>query len=466
MNAKAAAFFLVPAIAAGLLASPLRGHIDDTDAQLYAVLARNMAARKAWLEPGPAPSEVGPFREHLPFGLWPFVAATRALGEGAQPFCALAFSLGTVALTLWLGQRLASLRAGIAAALLLACTETFFLYGARPRLDPLLVLLSLCAAAPALLGASPAWAALFGAGAVLVKGPFGLVPLFGAGVARALLERSPRELLRWSSVLALVALLPLAGLLWDRAHGGSWWQGYLHSQLFASATGRRPDGETSALFPLRTIAGRCWPALPFVLLGVAQALPLRLPRALQPAPRARASLNLLALACALGLGALALPQRKVWNHALVLYPLLALMGGVALEALLQRLPERGFRIALPLLAVLAWAGFALGLGPFLLRPPCVLSREFRPQLASLLPGTPILLVSAGPEWTTLVGLEEEHRLSPWTAAALPAAAATEEPGRAGERSRARWALARHLDGPAPAPWSAVAQARGWILLRR
>ena len=46
---KAAAFVLV--LAAALLASPWRGHIDDVDAQLYQCLARGMAERHAWLDP-------------------------------------------------------------------------------------------------------------------------------------------------------------------------------------------------------------------------------------------------------------------------------------------------------------------------------------------------------------------------------------------------------------------------------
>ena len=47
---KAAAFVLV--LSAALLASPWRGHIDDLDAQLYQCLARGMAERHAWLDPG------------------------------------------------------------------------------------------------------------------------------------------------------------------------------------------------------------------------------------------------------------------------------------------------------------------------------------------------------------------------------------------------------------------------------
>src|SRR5438132_1348866 len=105
------------------------------------------------------------------------------------------------------------MRAGEAAAVALAATETFFAYGARPRLDPPLLLLSLGAAAPFLVGARGAgpWSlsAALAALAVLVKGPFGLVPLCAAGLARAAADRSPRALLS-AGLAALAALAPAA----------------------------------------------------------------------------------------------------------------------------------------------------------------------------------------------------------------------------------------------------------------
>src|SRR5258708_187344 len=65
------------AISLALLVAPLHGHIDDTDAQLYQVLARQMAGASTWLEPGLQPGSLQPFREHLPFGFWPSVAVVR-----------------------------------------------------------------------------------------------------------------------------------------------------------------------------------------------------------------------------------------------------------------------------------------------------------------------------------------------------------------------------------------------------
>src|SRR5439155_16067798 len=173
---NAAALVLV--LSAALLASPWRGHIDDLDAQLYQCISRDMAARHAWLEPGYPPGSPSLYREHLPFGLWPYVAAVRVAGEGAlRPVGAL-FSLLTVALVISMGWRLRSPGAGVAAGLVLAVTETFFLYGGRPRLDPPLIFFA-TAAAWAALQEKPRWlvAAALAAIAALIKGPFGLAPL-------------------------------------------------------------------------------------------------------------------------------------------------------------------------------------------------------------------------------------------------------------------------------------------------
>jgi hypothetical protein len=297
-----------------------------------------------------------------------------------------------------------------------------------------------------------------------VKGPFGLVPLAAVSAGRALVERRPRLLVRAAAAAACAALPLCAFLLWDRARHGSWWAGYAERQIYFSLVGLRPDGDTSPLFPLETLAARFWPGLPFVLLGLAQAARLPLPRALRPSARSAKAVAVLAAACVFGVCILAFPVRKVWNHALVLYPLLALLGGLALDGVLEQVPRRAARTLLPALAALSWAAFALGLGSLLLRPPCVLSREFRAPLAALPPGSPILLIGPVPDWKMLSGLAAEHRLSPWLSSDLPEGPPSGGPGREGERGRARFALAR-VQRP-PAPWVEVARARGYLLLQR
>jgi len=407
--------------AAALLAAPWAGHIDDTDAQLYQVLARNMAAARSWLEPGLPPGSSSPFREHLPFGFWPSVATVRVLGERALPLAGAAFSLLTVLAVM----AFAPGAEGLAAALVLATTETFFLYGGRPRLDPPLILFATLAALM-VLRPRPQWvlatvAASLGA---LVKGPFGIAPFACAALARAISERSPRTFLLGAAG-TLLALAPAA--LFVSLADPSWHDRYLYAQVLSSATGARSDGSTEWWAALASVGGRFWPGLPFALLAAF-----------------RRRNRTLAITCALLLVGLSLPVRKVWNHQLVAYPLLALLAGECLAPHLQRWSR--FLLVLPA-AALAFA--ASGLGSRLLPHPCVASREFAQMLPEA--GTRVLVVSASPEWRTLNGLAAEQRLDPWPAARL--------------EGDARFALVKE-DLFTAGPWRAVSRARGWVLAVR
>ena len=407
--------------AAALLAAPWAGHIDDTDAQLYQVLARNMAAARSWLEPGLPPGSNLPFREHLPFGLWPYAATVRALGERALPVAGAAFSLLTVLVVM----ALAPGAGGLAAALVLATTETFFLYGGRPRLDPPLILFGTLGAV-LVLQPRPSWAlaTLAASLGALIKGPFGVAPFACAAVARAISERSARTFLLGAAG-TLLALAPAA--LFISLADPSWGDRYLHAQVLSSATGARTDGSTAWWAALASVGGRFWPGLPFALLAAF-----------------RRRNRTLALTCALLLIALSLPVRKVWNHELVAYPLLALLAGEWLAPHVHRWSR-----FLPVVGAAALAFAASGLGSRLLPPPCVASRE----LAQLLPeaGTLVLVVSAPMDWRTLVGLAAEQRLDPWPAAGLD--------------GEARFALVREELFSA-SPWRAVGRARGWVLAVR
>src|SRR5260370_28937731 len=181
-------------LCAGLLMSPWRGHVDDTDAQLYQVVARNMARDGWWLDPSFLPSVYPHFREHLPFGFWPMALAIRLFGEGALPVLGLLWSLATLALVGWLGWRLLDPWSAVCAVLVLGLTETFFIYGARPRLDPPFLFFSAAAAGLVLnrRGQIGSWLlrAALGAGAWLIKGPFGVLPLWAGAEARASVEAS------------------------------------------------------------------------------------------------------------------------------------------------------------------------------------------------------------------------------------------------------------------------------------
>src|SRR6266404_5295011 len=84
-------------VCAALLAAPWRGHVDDFDAQMYTVVARNMARDHSWFDLRCLPSLHPVFREHLPFGFWPAAAAIRAgLERAIDPLYAL-MTLGGIA---------------------------------------------------------------------------------------------------------------------------------------------------------------------------------------------------------------------------------------------------------------------------------------------------------------------------------------------------------------------------------
>jgi hypothetical protein len=198
------------------------------------------------------------------------------------------------------------------------------------------------------------------------------------------------------------------------------------------------------------------------VLGVARAIPW--PRTLDPdAPPTPPTARRLALFCLLLLVGLAIPGRKVWHHALVAYPGLALLAGAGAAPFLHRWlsnhrRQRHALLALGLVVVLALAFLAAG-GGQRLWPRCVHAGEFASEFDRLAPGEPVLVVSEPPHWRIVAGLAAERRLDVRMERRLDPGA---DPG-------ARLALVEaHLLPPAPlpAPWQEVGSARGWVLLRR
>ncbi|MBS2024765.1 MAG: hypothetical protein JST92_20405 [Deltaproteobacteria bacterium] len=444
-------------LGAALLSMPWRAHIDHVDAQLYVVIARHAAESGRWLDLSFLPGHWPQFREHLPFGFWPAIAAMRALGEWAVPPMYALLTLSTAALIGWLGARLSGPWGGLAALLAFMLPEATWHYGGRLMLEPPLLLLSTAAAAPVLLGTPSrrGWlcAAGFGALAVLIKGPFGLVPLVSVVTARAITARSIRILVR-GAIACAAAAVPLALFLWaDASLGdGSWAEGYGRGQLLASATGARRDGVTAFWFPLAVVAGRFWPGLPASAAGVW--------RSLRRDP-ADAEARLLAWASFIALAILCVPQRKWGNHALVAFPLLSLLAGAGVgpwlaRALTSATRARNVEVILGLAAALAVVLSVFGVGARVQRPPCAFSTTFAPALAQLSAGTPIAIVSAEDETLALAELAEERHLVPWPAAHL-----------ADARPEAHLAFARpDTLAPDAAPWHERARADGWVLLER
>jgi 4-amino-4-deoxy-L-arabinose transferase-like glycosyltransferase len=416
-------------LSAALLAAPWWGHIDDVDAQLYLVVARNMARDHSWFDLRYLPGVFPRFREHLPFGFWPAAAAIRVFGEWAVAPLYAFLTLAAIVFAGRIARRTAGEWAGVAAVVLLGTCESIWQYGGRLLLEPPLLLFATAAAGAALADRFVA-AALLGATAALIKGPFGLLPL--ACVALARLDRR--------ALLAVVAAaLPLALFLGIDPSGG-WRSGYLHGQLLASASGARADGVTSWWFPLRVIVGRFWPGLPIALLGLWRA-------------RRDARLRPLAIACLLTAALLCLPHRKWGNHAYVAFPLLAALAGAAAGPLLEKLRPRLVAATLAGAAALAWALALAGLGARVLQPPCPFSTGLRAPLDALHPRRPILVVAPNPDMLAIGELAAERDLVPWPEQHLP------DPPTMPD------AIARD-ETPVPHSWAVVAREGGWSVLRK
>ena len=447
------------ALAAGVISIPWSGHVDDVDAQFYRVLTRHLVEDHTWFNLRFLPALFPVFREHVPFGFWPWVVADRLLGEGALGPLSGLFTLATLYLVLRLGRRLGGNWVAVPAVLVLIATDSFLLLGGRSRLDPLLYLFTTGSMALVLADPEPRlrrWmlGALLAAAGALVKGPFGLLPFAAATAAVALQLRSWRWLLG-GLALTLAAALPLtAFLLYERAFGDrTWWTLYVDAQLLASARGARPTGHRPWTFPFQTLATRFWPGLPLVALGL-------WPLLRRKAPPARVRL---VLATALILVGLTLPGRKVWNHVLIAYPLLGLLAGFGAAPFLRRVAERrpGFlpraRRAVPILAGVALALSVAGVGRWLYRP-CVLQVELAAPLGELHPGDRVAVLAHLEPWGMISMVATETPLWP-------------EPAQAPDWSpdtgpRAMLVRDDTPLGAPPPPWRVAGQARGWVLLVR
>jgi 4-amino-4-deoxy-L-arabinose transferase-like glycosyltransferase len=440
----ALAFVLL--LTSALVVAPWKGHVDDLDAQIYQVVARNMVADGTWFDLRYLPDVWPRFREHLPFAFWPAAATIQLLGERAVDWVYALLTVATVWLTARIASRLAGPWAAVAAALALGTCESIWQYGGRLLLEPPLLLFA-TASVGAALRPRPSWgnAALFGALAVFTKGPFGLLPLSCVVIGRAWAERSCRHLAA-GALAGIAATIPAAAfLVVDRVAGaGTWWSGYGHDRLLGWATGSAQAGLPLRWFPLRVIAGRFWPGLPLALYGLWRAR--RDPR-----------LQGVAIASVLASLLLCVPARNWGNHTYVVFPLLAILAGAAVGPALERYvaegKQRAVVVSVASAAAAAWVLSLAGVGRLVLQPPCVVSREFAPALDSLAPATRVPVVSPSVDWLLVAELASERRLVPILASALPAGGGT------------RVAIVRDGD-PVPSPWERAVAARGWVLVRR
>lgn len=447
------------ALALGVISIPWSGHLDDVDAQLYQVVTRHMVEDGAWLDLRALPGYLPVFREHVPFGFWPWAAGARLFGEWALGPISGAFTLATLLLVLRLGRALGGDAVAAPAVLVLIATDSFLLIGGRSRLDPLLYLFTTASVLPVLASAPSArrWAfgAAFAALGALVKGPFGLLPFAAAATAVSLEQRSWRWLFSGAGLTAAAALPEAGFLAFQRLAGdATWWTLHVEGQLFASAFGARPTGHFPAWYPFSVVATRFWPGLPLLALGAWPVLRGR-------ATPAHARLFYTSLLVLLALG---LPGRKVWNHALIAFPLLALLAGLGvapwIDAWSKRKPAwpRRARLGLSVLGAAALAASLAGLGRWL-HPPCIVSGALAPQLSRLAPRERVGVVAGDDAFAMLSSLAAETTLLP-----EPATGPT-WPLDAGPRALLVLEGAG-LALPPPAPWRLVGQSHGWALCVR
>ncbi len=441
-------------LCAALVVGPALVHFDEIDSQTYQTVIRNMVADGAWLSLRYLPQVYPAFFEQVPFGFWPYAAAVRALGESSLPIVATVFTLATYAIVALVGWRRGGPTSGALAMLLLGTCESFFLYGSRPLLEPILIFFTTLAIAPLLLGPVSArgWALCIGASALatLVKGPFGLLPVSAFGLAYAITTRSIKAL-AVAAVAALIAALPLAAFLF---HERAWWVGYLEEHVLASTTGARDEFHQGRLFPFVSIAGRFWTAA--ALVGLGAALWWRNRAAVTEGTKR--DWSVLGLGTLFLLGLLTIPVQKNWTHLLVAYPFLALLGALALAPWVEpgvSVPPRSRRVRITLgaLAVTAWLSAGLGAGRLLVPAPCMVSSgPLSAHLQALPALTPIAVVSAHP-WSTIALLAAEGRLA-------PAPASLAEPGGAGLA-----VVSLELWAPQEG-WRELARDRAWVLVSR
>jgi 4-amino-4-deoxy-L-arabinose transferase-like glycosyltransferase len=470
------AYALAAVLAMALMSSPsFRGHIDDLDSQIYTVVARHMVEDHTWMDLRDFIERGPQWRQHLPFGFWPYAWAIRLWGESALSPLAAIFSLGTVCIVGWAAHRIAGPSAGVIGMLVMSNHRLFYLTGARPRLDPVLLLLVTASAVPLLFPRIERrhWtmALCFCSMAVLVKGPFGLLPLAGLIAARSIVDQS-RRVLGIGSMVILLSLIPVATfLLWNKFFGDeSWWNSYLINQVLASATGARSDGTDMPWYPLTLVVQRSWPGLWLIMIGLWICW--------RPAARldafnrcravtARQAALTLCVACLFILIELVLPARKHFHHGLVLIPWLALFAAVTTGPLLDSWLSSSrawwlatFTFAVPVFIVSI--AVLLGHGPrWYNKQPCVTSLEFSQSLKGLHEGEDIWVVSTTPAWALMASIAAETRLVPWRARTLPLKSpAADFPVNAHVALMETTVLSPELG-----PWEKVNQARGWILLR-
>ena len=449
-------------LAAGVILSFWRLHVDNNDASLYVLVGRRLAADGTpFLLRYPRVLLDAPFLEHPPLFFWLEATVLRLAPILDLRLIGAACGLVTVASTFAIGRSLLGGRAALLGCFVLVATDAFSNYQPLARLDPPLTAafstsVALIVTSRGRWGRVLAGGLVAGAG-VLVKGPPALgAPLVAAGLLAASGDtRSLASLACWSAGFAGAVVPPASFLVYDRLSlGGTWWNGYVLAQLVESAVGRRRGGLGPWPILKNAIVGRFWPGLPLALVALL--------RTAVPARRAVATASPAVRWALLGWGLLvyleyASAGRPYWWYLMPAYPGLALLAGAGVEDLVGA--ARGAR-------VITWCqriGMGTGLGLLILLPLKVLQPLERPcpfgglpaRARALAEGRQVAIVIEPRDYSTQVTFAEHCECDPVTRTTF------EEASRVG----AAVVLARRA-ASAPPGWKEVAVNGDWSLLEQ
>lgn len=360
----------VAAVALVALGHPLfAGALHPLDDCTYAAAARNAWEHGAWL---PLRYDGHAFYQHGPLVPWSMAALFGAFGvhEAWARLPSVLAALGTVALVFAAARaeyaqraptdRQGAWLAGLLAAGVLLTTEAFLRFSGRARLDAPLTFAMLLSAYGVLRAMERPLAgyllAGLGAGlAVCAKGAAGVVAL-PAVLFAILLARRGRDLARpaayWGLALAVALPAPWLGYLLIQ-DGDAYTRGYVIGFVGEALSQGRGMAPQSTAYYLWFFLETYWPWLPLLLVAlVAQVRDGLARRPISP---------FAVFAVVFGL-ALAVPRTKYPHYAMPLYPLFAVLLGVAGARWLATTRARQWAVRL-------WYGLgALGIAALLAFP--------------------------------------------------------------------------------------------------
>jgi 4-amino-4-deoxy-L-arabinose transferase-like glycosyltransferase len=351
-------FWFLALVSAVLLLAPLRtGDLAGYDDAHFAHIAKYVVLNGEWWN---LTSNGGPALEHPPLFVWIEAALFKLFGfsdELARLPSALC-GWGTILLVFWLARRMLGERGAVLAMFIMAASIYFLKYAARGMTDVPFTFLCLAALCAWLRGEEhPRWYLLAGlcAGmAQMTRGLMGIaLPVTFAADALWNRRRPPAGYAIGAGVLAFLPvsvwyadMLQVYGSAFVKIHA-AWLDREAFGEL--SPAWRRYTGAPEYIWML---AKSYWPWLPFMVVGLVDAVRVRPGRG--PAPRP--ALRLLAIWIAVVFVLCAAAKSRVLRYMLPAYPAFAVLSAEGLERLVP--PTyiwRAMRVLAPVAAIVVAA---------------------------------------------------------------------------------------------------------------